>query len=150
MAEIKIFKKVVCAWGDLHGEIVGRSLFRRLTRDQPTPCFVAFMNNLGSIFFVLGFTRERKRILWFSIRNLVNPKLKPPSTSLSQLMFFFFAWYLNHSLVARIKPGKCLSTSSTSLSLEASGSVTSTTRTFQSVSPSSRRAMIPSTLTCLT
>lgn len=90
MAEIKILKKVVCARGDLHGEIVGRSLFRRLTRDQPTPCFVAFMNNLGSIFFVLGFTRERKRILWFSIRNLVNPKLKPPSTSLSQLMFFFF------------------------------------------------------------
>lgn len=90
MAEIKILKKVVCARGDLHGEIVGRSLFRRLTRDQPTPCFVAFMNNLGSIFFVLGFTRECKRVLWFSIRNLVNPKLKPPSTSLSQLMFFFF------------------------------------------------------------
>jgi len=32
------------------------------------------MNNLGSIFFVFGFTRERKRVFWFSIRNLVNPK----------------------------------------------------------------------------
>lgn len=59
---------------DLHGEIVRRRLFRRLTRDQPTPCLVAFMNNLGSIFFVFGFTRERKRVFWFSIRNLVNPK----------------------------------------------------------------------------
>lgn len=37
-----------------------------------------------------------------------------------------------------------------SLSFEARGSLTSMTITFQSVSPSSRRAMMPSTLTCLT
>jgi len=37
--------------------------------------------------------------------------------------------------VALTRPGRCLSTSSMSLSFEASGSLTSTTMTFQSVSP---------------
>jgi hypothetical protein len=56
----------------------------------------------------------------------------------------------NHSLVALNRPGRWRSTSSTSLSLGASGSFTLITMIFQSVSSSSSKAMTPSTLTWMT
>jgi hypothetical protein len=38
--------------------------------DETFPCFVAFFDDFQSIFFILAFPAERKRILLFSIRNL--------------------------------------------------------------------------------
>ena len=129
---------------------------------------MALVDDLRGIFLVFRFSGKRKHIFGFSIgypiisssvqrcgilKNSVLTYLVNASSIVNTQTICQCDWrrtHRNHSYVARIRPGWCLSTSSISLSLEARGSLTSTTITFQSVSPSSRRAITPRTLTCFT
>jgi hypothetical protein len=66
-------KRGVHVRGALHREVVRRGFCRGLASNQATPGLVAFVDNLGGIFLVLGLAREGKRVLWLSIRDLVDP-----------------------------------------------------------------------------
>lgn len=121
-----------------------------LARDEVLPRLVALGDDLGGVLLVLGLARERKGVLRLAVRDLVDCRGWCESGDKFTVGEKGCYAPRSHSLVARMRPGMWRSTSSMSLSLGARGSLTSTTMTFQSVSPSSRRAMTPRTLTCLT
>jgi len=54
-------------------KIVARGISRSFARDQTTPCFMAFMDDLHGIFLVFGLTRKGKSILRLAIRDFVDP-----------------------------------------------------------------------------
>ncbi len=77
------------------------------------------MDNFSCVFLVFCLARESKCVLWLAIGDLVDPTgrvsgllclTRPPTN-------------LNHSFVARMRPGRWRSTSSMSFSLDARGVV---------------------------
>lgn len=62
-------------WGVGDGDVAGGQVGgRRLSSDETTPSFMAFMNNLGSVALVLGFSGESKGVFRLSIGDFVDPK----------------------------------------------------------------------------
>jgi hypothetical protein len=59
--------------GDVgEGKIIVCGLGRRLASDEAAPCFVTFVNDLGGIFLILGFTGEGERVLGLSIGDFID------------------------------------------------------------------------------
>lgn len=165
MYEKRSLNSNLCQYGYSRGDI----LLVGSTRDQALPCFMSLKDNIGGIFLkeanerLCCIKRDNKQQTLFLASPLKAKTFSGLPSGILQMR--------NHSLVARIRPGSCFSTSSMSisnhihkpcmvlhiyysfphipLSLEARGSLTSIAMTFQSVSPSSKRAMTPRILTCL-
>lgn len=51
----------------VHGEVVFRGLGGRLATGETLPCLVAFVDDLGGVFSVLGFAREGECVLGLTI-----------------------------------------------------------------------------------
>jgi len=90
---------------------------------------MAFMDDLHGIFLVFGFSGEGKGIFLLAIGDLVDPEPFIGGSDKARQMSF--------DILDVIQLG-------------CKGILNIITMTFQSVSPSSRRAMMPRTLTCLT
>lgn len=119
------------------------------TVNKLLPSFMSFKDDISSILLVLGFATESEHILRLSIGNLVDTEPFIRSTNKTgEVLFNIFHIYCITS-VNRCIPSSTLYHLFLPFNLEAKGSLMSITITFQSVSPSSKRAMIPSTLTCL-
>ena len=58
---------------DAHGKIVVGGLSGRFTSDEAAPRFVALVDNLHGVLFVLSLTREREGVLGLSVGDLVDP-----------------------------------------------------------------------------
>lgn len=59
---------------NIHGQVVLLGLIRDFTGHEPSPGFVALVDNFGSVLLVLGLAGESELILWLTIGDLVNPE----------------------------------------------------------------------------
>jgi hypothetical protein len=55
-----------------HRKVVGCCLGGTLACDEPAPCLVAFVDDLGGVLLVLCLARERKDVLGLAVRDLVD------------------------------------------------------------------------------
>jgi hypothetical protein len=57
----------------VHGEIIRIGFGGRFAGDETAPGFVAFVDNLGRVFFVFGFARKGECVLGFAVGDLIDP-----------------------------------------------------------------------------